>query len=134
MGVVSKFIKKAEADYWAGRTLKCCLLTVAHDYASAASQEHYADISANESVGTGYTAGGVLVTTGLTSGYSGTNACVDTNNAVFSGITVPDATYCAIYDSVTGDIMAQYDLGGTLVTTGGTLTLVWSASGILTIS
>lgn len=132
MGTIPKFVKKAEADYWAGRTLKCILLTSAHTI-NAGTQEHYADISANECIGAGYTAGGVLVTTGLISGYSGNNAYVDTNDAVFTGVTVT-ARYAAIYDSVNNDIMAQYSLGGSVVVTGGTLTLTWSASGVLTIS
>jgi hypothetical protein len=132
MGTVPRFIKRAEADYWAGRTLRCILLTNAHTI-NAGTQQYYADISANECVGAGYTAGGVLVTAGLLAAYSGNNAYVDTNDASFSGVTLT-ARYAAIYDSVTGSIMAQYNLGGDVACTGGTLTLTWNASGILVIS
>jgi hypothetical protein len=133
MGTVPRFIKRAEADYWAGRTLKCILLTNAHTI-NAGTQQYYADISANECVGGGaYTTGGILVTTGLTSGYSGNNAYVDTMDASYPGVTLT-ARYAAIYDSATGSIMAQYNLGGDVTCTGGTLNLTWNASGILTIS
>jgi hypothetical protein len=110
--------------------LKCCLMLNTHTI--AASQEHYAAISGNECTGAGYTAGGVALTTPASSAV-GANAKFTAANTVFSAVTVT-ARYAVVYDPTTGHIVSQHDLGGDKVVTGGSLTLTWNASGILTVS
>jgi hypothetical protein len=130
MAIISKYYKLGLTDAMAILSLKCALMKNTHTM--SASNENYADISANECTGAGYTAGGVALGT-LTSTQVGNNAKFTAANAVFSGVTVT-ARYAVVYATVTGHIISQHDLGGDKAATGGTITLTWSASGILTIS
>ena len=134
MATISKYYKKTLTDALAALspTLKVCLMLNTHPYANAASQEHYSDISINECSGAGYTAGGIALTTPASS-QVGNNAKFTAASAVFAGVTLT-ARYAAVYDPTTGHIVSQHDLGGDKACTGGTLTLTWNASGILTIS
>jgi hypothetical protein len=134
MATISKYYKKTITDALQVLTpaLKCALMLNTHPYASAASQEHYADISANECTGVGYTAGGVALTV-PSSTQVGDNAKFTAAATAFSGITLI-ARYAVVYDLTTGHIVSQHDLGGDKNVSGGTLTLTWNASGILTVS
>jgi hypothetical protein len=134
MAIISKFYKKTVTD--ALRTLspalKCCLMKNTHPYASAVSQELYAAISVNECSGTGYTAGGILLSVPASS-QVGDNAKFTASPAIFSGVTLT-ARYAVVYDPTTGRIVSQHDLGGDKPCVGGTLTLTWNTNGILTVS
>jgi hypothetical protein len=63
----------------------------------------------------------------------GNNAKFTAASAVFAGVTLT-ARYAVVYDPTTGDVVSEHDLGGDKPCSGGTLTLAWNASGILTIS
>jgi hypothetical protein len=130
MATVSKYYKKSITDGLTAKTLKCCLLKNTHTM--SASSHYYSDISANECTGTGYTAGGILLTT-LSSSQVGDNASFTAASAVFTGVTVI-AHYACIYDSVSGAIIQQVDFNGDKTCDGGQLTVTWSANGILTVS
>jgi hypothetical protein len=132
MATISKYYKKTFTDALAALSpaLKCCLMKNTHTI--SASSEHYADISANECTGAGYTAGGTALTTPASS-LVANNAKFTAANTVWAAVTVT-ARYAVVYDPTTGHIISQHDLGGDKVVTGGTLTLAWNASGILTVS
>ena len=130
MATVSKYYKKAITDLLATKTLFCCLMKNTHTI--SAGDHFYADISTNECSGTGYAAGGILVTVPASS-QVGDNAKFTATSAIFTGITLT-AMYAVIYDVITGAIVSQHSLGGDKAVTGGTLTLNWNSAGILTVS
>jgi hypothetical protein len=130
MATISKYYKKTITDALAAATLRVCLMKNTHTI--SASNQYYADISANECTGAGYTAGGVLLTVPASS-QVGDNAKFTGANTVFSAVTLT-ARYAVVYNSATGAIVSQHDLGGDKAVTGGTLTLAWNVNGILTVS
>jgi len=135
MATFSKYYKKEITDAVAtegtANKLKLALFTTAHPYANASTQEHYADISANECTGAGYTAGGKLLTS-VASTNAGDKARLTADNVVWNAITV-SARYAVLYNTDTGHIRAQYDFGSEKSVTAGTLTLAWSAFGVFEI-
>ena len=130
MATISKYYKKDVTDAIAAKTLKCVLLL--NTFTLGAGHANYAAISAWEVVGAGYTAGGKALTT-LASTQVGDNAKFSADNVQWTGLTVT-ARYAAIYDTVSGRVISEHDLGGDKAVSGGTLTLTWNASGILTVS
>ena len=132
MATISKYYKKSITDALAALSpgLKCCLMANTHTI--SASQQYYSDVSANECSGSGYTTGGILLTTPASS-QVGDNAKFTAANTVYSGVTVT-ARYAVVYNPTSGLIVAQYDLGGDKACSGGTLTLTWNAAGMLTVS
>lgn len=132
MAVIPKYYKKEITDDLqvegsAGK-LKVALFNTNHPYGSAASQETYAGIIANECSGAGYSAGGVLLT-GTDSSYSGDNTKFTADPTIFSNVTV-SAMYAVVYNTDTGLIRGQYSLGVIRNVTAGTLTLTWNAQGL----
>jgi hypothetical protein len=85
-----------------------------------------------EITGAGYTAGG-LALTGVTLATAGNVATLDCNDPTWSASTIT-ANQAAFYDSAAGteQLIAFWDFGGAIVSSGGPFTLTISASGILT--
>jgi hypothetical protein len=133
MATISKYYKKTITDLLATKTLYCALLK--NTFTLGAGHEHYTDINATYEVsGTGYTAGGVALAT-LASSQVGDNAKFTAATTTFSGLTLASAArYCVVYDSVTGHIVSEHDLGADKNPSGGSIVITWNASGILTIS
>lgn len=96
----------------------------------------FADVSANEITGTGYTAGGNSLT-GKTVTQDNTNdkAVFDADDVSWTSATIT-ARYAVLYDNTlaTKDLIGVVDFGGDVSVTNGNLTIVWSANGILTSS
>lgn len=100
--------------------LKCALINIAtYDRAADSLFAHLTEIT-----GTGYTAGGQALTSG--------SVTVDTTNhktvitytpAVWTGATTISATGAAVYDTVSGRIVAVSDFGGAVSSSGGTYTV-----------
>jgi hypothetical protein len=130
MATTSKYYKKTITDLLATKTLYCCLLKNTHTL--GAGDHYYADVSADECSGVGYTAGGALMTA-FVSSQVGDNAKFTAANIAWH-IATFTARYAVVYDYTTGVIVSQHDLGGDKPVAGGTLTLLWNASGILTAS
>ena len=133
MATIPKYYKKEITDGLAtegtANKLKLALFTTAHPYANAVTQEHYADIVYNECSGTGYTAGGKLLTS-VTSLNVGNVARLTADSVIWTSVTVT-ARYAVLYNTDTGHIRAQYDLGSERTVVSGTLTIAWNASGVL---
>lgn len=103
------------------------------------THDFWDDVVANESSGTGYTAGGATIA-------SKTLAVVGASDLVkFDGADVAwtissalSARYAVLYKSTgnnaTSPLIGYVDLGSTYSLASGTLTIVWSANGILTIT
>lgn len=101
----------------------------------------YANISANEATGTGYTAGGQVMT-GVTD--TATGGVVTLTSAALSWpSSTITAKYCAILKRAAGatastdKLLCYVDLnsgGGSVSTTSGTLSITMNASGIFTLT
>ena len=104
-----------------------------NNHSFSGSNNQWSDISANEIIGTGYTAGGELltnkaVTQAVTTIWDADD--VSWNNATFS------AYHLVIYDDTLSgdDLIVSIDLGGEQTVTDGTFTIKWDSNGIITLS
>ena len=132
-GVYQRFVANALnklVDMSAGDTIKCILLNNTHAFTG--SDNTYSQVSANELATTGgYTAGGAAV---------GTPTVTQANPIKWDGddVTWTSASFTAyhavLYDDtlVGDDLIASFDFGGAQTVTGGTFTIQWNASGIVT--
>jgi hypothetical protein len=135
-GIYNKFkanlMNKAvdlEAD-----TIRVALLDNVHAF--TATDNVWADVSANEISGTGYTANGEAlagkaVTQGATTKFDATDLAWTT--ATFT------AYHAVLYDdSITtptvDDLICSFDFGGAKTVTAGTFTIQWHANGIITLT
>ncbi len=112
-----------------GDTIKVALMATGHS-ASTAADNAWADVSANEMAGTGYSAGGATlagqtVTQGVSAKFDGTDSVWTTST--FS------AYYAVLYDDTLAgdDLICSFDLGGVQTVTAGTFTINWNAAGII---
>lgn len=117
-------------------SLKVMLFT-AYTYANTHATMTTVKAAGTETSGTGYTAGGVALTsvTASTSGFVTTLTCANPSwtTATFS------AAHAVFYDAAGGTDatnypVAHWDLGGTQSVTAGTFTLTISGTGLLTIT
>jgi len=120
-----------ETDYEAD-VIKVSLMATEHS-ASTVANNVWADVSANEMTGTGYTAGGTALTTkAVTQDTTTKFDAADTSwvDATFS------AYYAVLWDDTvaTDDLICSFDFGGAKTVSDGTFTIVWSADGILTLA
>lgn len=127
--VIPKELKKAITDGYVAETMKVCLLL--NTYVWADTHSTYAEVSAWEHpVVLNYAAGGVALA-GESSAYDTTNAKYAANNAAWTTVTLTNVAYAVVYDSVSGNIRAILDLGGSFSVVNGIFTLQWSANGII---
>jgi len=113
-------------------TIKVILLNNTHTF----NTDHNVntDVNANEISGTGYTAGGITIT-------SPTVTQNDTlDQAVFDGADIAwtVATFSAYHavlvnTTVSNNLCGSLDFGGVKTVTGGTFTIQWAATGIITL-
>jgi hypothetical protein len=100
---------------------------------------YWADVVANETTGTGYTAGGATLAS-KTITYDGTTnkTKLSAANAQWPASTLT-ARYAVIYDdspstNVTKPVLGYVDFGANQSTSNTTFEVVWSASGIFEIT
>lgn len=116
-------------------TIKVAL--VGTGYTPSAAHDFWDDVSANESSGGGYTAGGAALASKTWSLSSNTYTfdAADTSWTITSALT---ARYAVIYkdtgNSATSPLIGYVDLDGTFQLASGTLTITWNASGIFTLT
>jgi hypothetical protein len=91
-----------------------------------------APYNANEVSGTGYTAGGVAVASPTVTGASG-NVTYDIADTSWSSSTITNARAALIYANALTNKngIVLVNLGADYSTVNGTLSIVWSASGVL---
>ncbi len=117
-------------DYISGKTYKLMLLDDNHT-PNIDDEEFIDDVSANEVSGTGYTAGGEVVSN-IAATVDDTNdrAYLDGDNVVWSNATIT-YRYAYLYEDTgtpsTSTIVGYYDPGSNQSSTAGTLTVAWSA-------
>lgn len=93
-----------------------------------------APYNANEVSGTGYSAGGVVLTTPVVNVSSGT-IVYDADDASWSTSTIASARCALIYGNTGAakQAIVLVNFGADYSTTAGTFTIVWNASGIYVI-
>jgi hypothetical protein len=103
------------------------------------THDFWDDVSANESSGTGYTAGGTTLAnpavTVVTASDLGKFDADDVSWTISSALS---ARYAVLYKSTgvagTSPLIGYVDFGSTTSIGSGTLAITWSASGILTLA
>ncbi len=103
------------------------------------THDFFDDVSAQESSGTGYTAGGAtLANVSLAVVTASDLAKFDADDTVWTISSSLSARYAVIYKSTgtsgTSPLIAYVDFGTTYSLASGTLTITWSASGIMTLT
>ena len=98
------------------------------------THDHWSDLSGNEVSGTGYTAGGVAMTSVALTGASGT-ITFDAADVSWTSSTINDARAAVVYDdTLTNDpLVCLVNFGSDYSSANGTFTITWSGSGIWTL-
>lgn len=116
-------------------TIKCALVTSSYTPDQDA-HDNFDDVT-NEVSGTGYTAGGAtLASVTMTADNTGNKGVFDAADVSWATSTIT-ARAAVLYKSTgtasTSKLIAYIDFGSNIVSTGGTFTITWNASGILTL-
>ena len=115
-------------------TLKCALLT--SDYTPSGGHAVLADVVAAEAAGTGYTAGGQVLT-GVTWSAAAGKAALHADDPAWTTVAVT-ARYALIYAAktvggLTDPLVCLLDFGEDRGVLGGTFTVRFDAVGVLTL-
>ena len=132
-GIYNRFkanLMNKEVDLEAN-VIKVALLNSSHTF--AAGNTDFSDVSANElSSGSGYTTGGN--TLGSKSVTEASTTKWDAADRDWTAATFT-ADHAVIYDtSVTNDLIASIDFGGSKAVVAGTFTIQWDSAGIITLA
>ncbi len=117
-----------------GDDIKIALLTDSHT-TNVDTQHDWADVSANEVSGSGYSAGGKSLTSlAVTVDDTDDEGVFDAANISWTSSTIT-ARYAVIYnDSASNDeLIAIIDFGENKTSTNGTFEIQWAAEGIVNI-
>ena len=103
------------------------------------THDFWDDVSANEASGTGYTAGGATLANKSAAVVTASDlAKFDADDVTWTISSAFSARYLVLYkstgNSATSPLIGYIDLGTTYSLASGTITLTWSASGVLTIT
>lgn len=119
-------------------SLKAMLCT--SSYAPDQDAHDYKDDVTNEITGTGYTAGGVALSS-VTVTYTGASNVFkfDAADSVWGPGATLTARYLVIYDASPGSdatrpLVGYVDFGADVSVSAGTLTIQWDAAGIFTVT
>ena len=107
--------------------IKVILLNNTHTF--TATDNLLTDVNANEVSGTGYTAGGVTLANKSITQAASTKFDADDSEWTTATFT---AYHAVIYSGT--DLIASLDFGGAQTISAATFTIVWNASGILTLA
>jgi len=128
--LVPRAVKKEVTDgYVAETTWKVALCT--NSFSPSALMVTYSDITNEVPNGSGYTTGGATLA-GRSSAFVATDAKLDATDISWSSASF-SCRYAVLYETTGGKIRAIFDLGDQTVNSG-TLTLIWNASGILSVA
>lgn len=131
-GIYNRFkanLMNKEVDLEAD-TIKVALMNNSHAF--TATNTVWANVSANEMTGSGYTTLGATL-----AGKAVTEAATtiwDATDAAWTGSTFT-AYHAVVYDTTaTSNLICSFDLGGAQTVSSGTFTIQWNASGIITLA
>lgn len=123
---------------WLSDTVKVMLCT--STYVPDQDAHIYKSSVTNEVVGTGYTAGGIALSSKTSVYNSGTNTLtLDAADSTWSGATTITARYAVVYDSATGvdstsPLIGYVDFGVDFSSSGVPFVITWDAAGIFTLT
>lgn len=130
--------KKIDID---SDTIKCLLLSAYTVGSTQDTAQYVADVKAvaTEASGTGYSAGGVTLTSVTWTAAGHVFALKGTIPAWTTTAGSLAAAYALFYDSTPGSdatnpVLCYWDLGGTQTSSNGTFTLTQNAAGLLTVT
>ena len=117
-------------------TVKVALMTGSHAF--TAENDNWADVSANQTTGTGYTAGGqALASKTVTIDDTDDEGVFDAADLTWSSSTIT-ASHAVIYDdtptSPADPLICSIDFGGSQSSSNGNFTIQWAAEGIINIT
>ena len=134
------FLKQAlnkEID-WDSDTIKVALLS-SYYTPNQDTHDYWDDVSSNEVTGTGYTTGGIALSS-KTSTYDGTNNVIvlDAADVTWSSSTIT-ARYAVVYNDSGASAAAKaligyVDFGSDQSSTNGNFTITWDSTGIVRIT
>ena len=110
------------------------LLTSSHVFVAA--NNTWAAVSANETSGTAYVAGGQILTgVTVTQNDGATQAVFTASNTTWAASTIT-AAFAVLYDHtlINKDLVCCFDFGGNQSSSNGNFTISWNGSGIITLS
>lgn len=114
-------------------TIKAVLLTSSHAF--VATNNVFSDISTNEISGTGYTAGGMTLTSKtVTQDNTNNLAYMDCDDIAWTGATFTARHLALVNTTVSNHLIANFDFGSDKSVSSGTFTVQIAATGILKIS
>jgi hypothetical protein len=123
---------------WVGNTIKCSLHT--NTYVPAQDTDQFFSAATNEISGTGYSAGGVTLTTKtLTYDAASNEARLDADDASWTSATF-SARNAVVYNSTPGTaatnpVMGYVNFGASdQSVSAGTFTIQWDATGVLKVT
>lgn len=135
-----QFLQKAlnkEVDFDTD-TIKVALLTSSYS-PNQDTHDYFDDVVANEVTGTGYTQGGIALSS-KTSTYDSANNVIilDAADVTWSSSTIT-ARYAVVYDDSpstngTKPLLGYVDFGSDQSSTNGNFTITWDATGIVRIT
>lgn len=112
-------------------TIKCALMDNSHSF--TATHNTWSQVSANEISGSGYSANGEDLANGAVTQAATTD--FDADDTAWTSATF-SAWHAVLYDDTLAgdDLILSIDFGGEQQVTGGTFTIQWNASGIITLA
>jgi hypothetical protein len=135
-GLALKSLATKKADL-SSDSIKVMLCT--SSYTPNQDTHQYKSDVTNEVTGTGYTAGGVALTSVAVTYTGATNVLmVDADDASWPSSTIT-ARYAVIYDATPGTdatrpLLSYVDFGADVTSTSGTFVITWAAGGIFTLT
>jgi hypothetical protein len=117
-----------------GDTVKCALLDNSHSF--TAENDGWADVSANEISGTGYTTGGAtLANQAVSIDDTDDEGVFDADDVSWTSASFT-AYHAVVYDDTHASdaLICSIDFGGAQTVTSGTFTIQWDSEGILNIT
>jgi len=119
-------------------TIKLALVTSSYT-PDIDTHDFWDDVSANEASGTGYTAGGqALANKTVTTDTTNDNGKFNADSVSWTISSAFSARYAVLYKSTgtasTSPLIGYIDFGSTYTLSSGTLTISWSANGVLTVA
>ena len=119
-------------------TIKLALVTSSYT-PNIDTHDFWDDVSANEASGTGYTAGGqALANKAVTTDTTNDKGKFDADDVTWTISSALTARYAVLYKSTgtasTSPLIGYIDFGSTYTLSSGTLTITWSANGVLTVA
>lgn len=119
-------------------TIKLALVTSSYT-PNIDTDQYWSTPQANEASGTGYTAGGAtLANAAVTTDTTNDKGKFDADDVSWTISSALSARYAVLYKSTgtagTSPLIGYIDFGSTYSLASGTITITWSANGVITIA